>query len=259
MLYDGITSHLNPAGLVAINTFTKSKGAMSDWQKLMANIPPTLQTQVQALAASTGGVKSFQAVLMLGNDGLKGYNSTLSAVNASVKRGGTSVDGFAQQQATLNGKIADVKGAFSGLADELGQQLLPAAKSSLDALKVGVDWMSTHGSLTKGFGEIILGLASAYVAVRVGIAAYNVVQAISTGITALASSTFGTYVGVMALEGLAAFKGVIAGHRHHPRLPALRHVPCHLQHGVPRHRHGGIVDVEQRPQAGHHLPAQWVR
>ncbi len=211
MVYKGITSHLAPSGLVAVESFRKSKGSASDYQKMLANLPPAMQTTFQALSVMSGGVKSMQGVLMLGGDGLKGYHETLTAVNKSVNAGGKEIDGFNQQQATLNGKIDDVKGAFSGLADELGQQLLPSAKDALDKLTVGVQWMADHRSFVQGFGQVLVGLASGFVAVKTAMMAYSVWQGISTGLTIVAESTFGTYVGVLALEGVSAFKGVVSG------------------------------------------------
>lgn len=169
-VYKGITDHLAPSGLVAVDTFKKSSGSASDYHAMLAKLPPQMQTSVQALAAMSGGVKGLQGILTLGSDGMVKYNETLGKVNKAVADGGKNIDGFNKQQATLQGKIDDVKGAFSGFADTLGQKLLPVAKSFFDGLTKGFEWLSAHKSVT----NVLLIVAGAIAAVTVATWAWNV-------------------------------------------------------------------------------------
>lgn len=132
MLDDAITNHLTPSGLVAVEAFKKSNGTMTDFQKLVANLPPGMQTTVQAIATMAGGVKGMQGMLLLGGKHLGQFSSNVKAMRDQVKAGGKDIAGFAQQQQTLNGKLADAKGAWSALMVTLGNQLLPVAKNVLD-------------------------------------------------------------------------------------------------------------------------------
>lgn len=162
MIYNGITNHLAPSGLVAVETFKKSKGSASDFQKMLANLPPDMQTSVQAIAEMSGGVKGFQGIITLGSDGLAKYKDVLSKVNGSVKEGGKDVYGFAKQQQTLQGKLDDVKGAFSGFSDELGQKLLPVAKHVLDWLTKAIRWMAENKTTVMVFAGTVVGLGIAF-------------------------------------------------------------------------------------------------
>lgn len=132
MLDDAITNHLTPSGLVAVEAFKKSNGTMSDFQKLVANLPPGMQTTVQAIATMAGGVKGMQGMLLLGGKHLGQFAGNVKAMRDQVKAGGKDIAGFAEQQQTLNGKLADAKGAWSALMITLGNYLLPVAKQVLD-------------------------------------------------------------------------------------------------------------------------------
>lgn len=175
MLYTGIMNHLTPSGLVAVEMFKKSKGTVSDYQKVLANLPPSMQTTVGALAAMSGGVKGFQGILMLGNDHLKGYKDTLAAVNATTKAGGKNIEGVARQQQSLNGMLDDAKGAWSGVADSIGRQFLPDVKNAATDLNGLLGWMSSHQGSVEKFGKVILGIGAAFLVVKGAMMAYQVV------------------------------------------------------------------------------------
>jgi TP901 family phage tail tape measure protein len=227
MLYDGINKHLSPAGLVAVETFKKSSGSATDYQKMLANLPPTMQTTVQALATMSGGVKGFQGVLMLGGRNADAYSKNLAAMNDTVKKGGKDIAGFADQQKTLNGKIHDAEGAWSSLKDQLGNALLPTVKDLLDKLTQLVDWATKNQDAVKQWMGAIMALAGAMVLIKGSIIAWRVAQLLLLADTklmtawmglldaavALSRTTFGTWVGVMALQGIGALRGVITAVR----------------------------------------------
>jgi TP901 family phage tail tape measure protein len=176
MLYTGIQQHLTPSGLVAMEMFKKSKGGVTDYQKALAKLPPDMVTTVQALATMSGGVKGFQGILMLGNDHLKGYKDTLAAVNATTKKGSQEIEGVTRQQKSLNGILGDAKGAWSGLSDKIGRDLLPVVKDAATHLIGLMNFLSAHESDIPTLARAAGSLAIAITAVKVATAAYTVVQ-----------------------------------------------------------------------------------
>jgi hypothetical protein len=176
MLYTGIEKHLTPSGLVAMEMFKKSKGGVTDYQKVLAKLPPDMVTTVQALATMSGGVKGFQGILMLGNDHLKGYKDTLKAVNATTKSGNQQIEGFGTQQKSLNGILSDAKGKWSGLTDELGRKLLPVAKDAATWVSNFLGYLTTHGDQIGHVATAVGSLAIAIGVVKGAVAAYTAVQ-----------------------------------------------------------------------------------
>jgi TP901 family phage tail tape measure protein len=169
MLYKGITTHLNPAGLVAIENFKKSKATTTDFQKVLANLPPTMQTTVQALAVMAGGVKGFQGLLMLGGKNQEAYNANLAAMNKQVKSGGKDIAGYAAQQKTLNGRLSDAKGAMSAVFDQLGTRLLPVMADWAGKLVPLTDFLMKHS-------DVIGKVAAAIIVLKATVVAYTAVQ-----------------------------------------------------------------------------------
>jgi hypothetical protein len=130
-----------------VETFKKSNGTMSDFQKMVANLPPGMQTSVQAIASMAGGVKGMQGMLLLGGKHLDQFAGNVKAMRDQVRAGGKDIAGFATQQETLNGKLADAKGSWSALMITLGNYLLPVAKKVLDWFNASMpaieSWVST--------------------------------------------------------------------------------------------------------------------
>jgi hypothetical protein len=157
MVDTAITSHLSPSGLVAIDTFRKSTHATSDYQKMLADLPPAYTTTFGALSQMVGGVKSLQGFLQLGGENLKTYRSNVAAVRDQVRKGGSDVEGFAQQQQTLNGKLNDAQGATSALAVKVGQDLTPAAKVAID---VFANLATTLGAHDEAVSKAVIGLTA---------------------------------------------------------------------------------------------------
>lgn len=216
MLYDGITKHLSPSGLVAIDTFKKAGGSASSFKTLLANLPPTMQTSVQALAAMSGGVRSFQGVLMLGGAHAGQYAQTLKAVNDQVQKGGSEISGFTQQQKTLSGELNDASGAASSLSVSLGQKLTPAAKVAVGDFTDFVGILAKHQDLMMGVLEVTSALGAAWLVGRA--AALTQAAAVTLlggaeGITALKTTALGLATGdyALAADGAAGAATAMAG------------------------------------------------
>jgi hypothetical protein len=74
----------------------------------------------------------MQGMLLLGGKHLDQFKGNVKAMTDQVHKGGKEIAGFADQQKTLNGKLADAKGSWSALMITLGNYLLPVAKKVLD-------------------------------------------------------------------------------------------------------------------------------
>ena len=149
MIDTAITQHLKPSGLVAIETFKKSKGSLSDFQKVLGNLPPSMVTTFSALANMTGGVKSLQGFLQLGGTNLAEFKSITDKVNVSVKHGGKSVEGWALVQKTLNQKMSETSGRLQAAAIKIGTALIPAVSKIVVWVGKAVDSFGKLSSTDK--------------------------------------------------------------------------------------------------------------
>jgi len=157
MVDTAITNNLTPKGLVAIKTFRDSTHATSDYKKMLADLPPAYTTAFGALSNMVGGVKSLQGFLQLGGENLKTYKNNVKAVRDQVRAGGTDVEGFAQQQGTLNGKLKDASGAASSLAVRVGQDLTPAAKVAVGVFTNLATVLTAHDQTVS---KVVIGLTA---------------------------------------------------------------------------------------------------
>jgi TP901 family phage tail tape measure protein len=178
MVDTAITNNLTPKGLVAIKTFRDSTHATSDYKKMLADLPPAYTTTFGALSNMVGGVKSLQGFLQLGGENLKTYRNNVKAVREQVRKGGTDVEGFAQQQGTLNGKLNDAKGATSALAVRVGQDLTPAAKVAVTAFANLTTGLAAHDQVVT---KVVIGLTAMAAALTV----VKVAQAAAAATTVL--------------------------------------------------------------------------
>jgi TP901 family phage tail tape measure protein len=155
---NAITSHLQPSGLVAIETFKKTLGSTQDYNTMLGKLPPNLRSSFGALADMTGGVKSLQAFLQLGGTNLQTFRDNTTAVNAAIHKGSNDIGGYADQQKTMNGQLADAKAAMGALAIKIGQDLLPYATQFLGWLKNAIIWMEQHKTVVEAVAAVIGGV-----------------------------------------------------------------------------------------------------
>ena len=167
-----ITTHLQPSGLVAVDTFKKTLGSTQDFNNMLGKLPPNMRTSFGALADMTGGVKSLQAFLQLGGTNLQTFKDNTAAVNATIHKGSNEIGGYADQQKTMNGQLADAKAAMGALAIKLGQDLLPYATAFLVWVKEGIVWMEQHKTIVEAVAMVIGGvLVAALIAAGVAFVA----------------------------------------------------------------------------------------
>jgi TP901 family phage tail tape measure protein len=151
MLTDAIQAKMGPAGTVLIEHLQKAAKNTTEFQKVLANLPPAQQTYVGALANMVGGTKSMQAALELTGDNMKVFQHNTDVINEKVKAGGQSIEGWAQVQQTFNQHLAEFKGQVEAVSIKIGTALLPYAMRLLSGLqslggvvKDVVGWMGRH-------------------------------------------------------------------------------------------------------------------
>ncbi len=107
----------------------------------------TVKTYTGALSGMVGGQEATTVALMLTGDQSKFATDNIKTVTAATNDASGAVKGFGEQQQTLNGKIADMRGAVSALMITLGNQMVPMAKEAFDNLN------QIFGQFAKGWRE----------------------------------------------------------------------------------------------------------
>lgn len=144
MLEDGIKNHMTPSGLVALEVFKKSKGATSDYQKVLADLPPNMRTAFGALSDMTGGVRSLQGFLQLGGENLKTFKSNTKDIAGATADASGNVKEWSTTQKTFSVEVARGKEYLETWMIQLGQKLIPLIQKA-------IDWVSAH---RKGFEKL---------------------------------------------------------------------------------------------------------
>ena len=157
ILTDAIQKKMGPAGTVLIESLKKSAGSTTAFQKILANLPPTQQTFIGALATMVGGTKSMQAALELTGKNARVFAGNVKAISGTTTEAGGHVKGFALTQKDLNTQIANAKAAFHSLMIEVGEKLIPV-------ITAAIDWAKKH----KGILELLAGVIGGALLVAIG-------------------------------------------------------------------------------------------
>jgi TP901 family phage tail tape measure protein len=189
---DAIQKHMGPAGTVLIDKLKSASRNTSDFQKVLANLSPTQQTYIGALATMVGGTKSMQAALELTGPHMADFKKNTAGIAEHVKAGGKSIEGWSDVQKTLNQKIAEAKGALQGMTIQIGQYLLPVATKIMGVIAQTVTWLTKHKQIALGVA-IVIGGALVVALAAAAVAMWNFTAA------ALANPVVWIVVGVMAL------------------------------------------------------------
>jgi TP901 family phage tail tape measure protein len=192
MLTDAIEKHMGPGGDVLINKLKAASTHATEFQKVLANLPPTQQTYIGALATMVGGTKSMMAALQLTGPHMETFQQNVRGIGEHVKSGGKEVEGWSDVQKTFNQRLAEAKGSMQAIGIEIGTALLPYAMKAVTAFSQMVTWMTRHKVVVELLGAaiggiLVIGLAAAT------IAAWNFTAAI------LANPLTWIVVGIMAL------------------------------------------------------------
>jgi TP901 family phage tail tape measure protein len=136
------------------------------------------KTYSTALQAMTGDQASMTVAMMLSGENSKFVNTNIKTVAASTKEADGSVKGFAIQQATLNGKLDDTKGALTSLSIKIGNDLLPVAKDMIDQTVKFVGVLERHKTAV----EVVIGALVAYKVATIAIKVAQVIWATTTAV-----------------------------------------------------------------------------
>jgi len=149
MLTTAITAKMGPAGTVLIDKLQSASKNTTAFQKVLANLNPTQQTYVGALATMVGGTKSMQGALELTGSNMKTFQANTAAVAKHVKDGGSQIEGWSLVQKSFNQKLAEGKGLIEAYGIKLGQVLLPYATKALDVTMQFVGWLAKNKTVVK--------------------------------------------------------------------------------------------------------------
>jgi TP901 family phage tail tape measure protein len=157
MLTGAIEKKMGPAGTVLVEHLQKAAKNSSDFQKVLAALPPAQQTYIGALANMVGGTKSMQAALELTGPHLADFKANTSTIAEHVKAGGNGIEGWAEVQKTLNQKLAEAKASLQAVAIQVGQQLMPVVKAAVGVIADGASWLAKHTGAAKALAIVIGG------------------------------------------------------------------------------------------------------
>jgi TP901 family phage tail tape measure protein len=174
MLTDAIQNKMGPAGTVLIDQLRKAGGDTTKFQQILANLPPTQQTFIGALATMTGGTKSMQAALELTGANMQTFQHNTDVINEKVKAGGQNIEGWADVQKNFNQRMAEARGTVEALGIRIGQVLLPKAQAMLDVTMKSVTWLSQHKAIAQALAITVGTLAAGFVAWRIAVVAIEV-------------------------------------------------------------------------------------
>jgi len=187
MLTDAIKSKMGPAGTVLLEKLQKASKSTTEFQKILANLPPTQQTFIGALATMVGGTKSMQAALELTGDNMKVFRDNTDVINQKVAAGGDKIEGWAEVQGNFNQRMSEAKGTLEALGIKIGTALLPKAQQVLDVTMKTVGWFTKHKDVARDLAVTIGVLAGAVLlyktymlAARAAMIAWQVITGIMT-------------------------------------------------------------------------------
>ncbi|MER6533021.1 phage tail tape measure protein [Streptomyces sp900105755] len=155
MLTDAIEKKMGPAGTVLIRHLQGAAKNTTEFQRALANLPPQQQTYVGALATMVGGTKSMQAALQLTGPHMKDFIKNTQGIDEHVRKGGKSVEGWADVQKNFNQKMAEAKASAHALGIQVGQFLLPAFQKILGVVAKGTTWLAAHQNVAKALAITI--------------------------------------------------------------------------------------------------------
>jgi TP901 family phage tail tape measure protein len=168
MITDAIQKHMGPGGDVLIEKLKSASSNTTAFQKVLANLSPTQQTYIGALATMVGGTKSMMAALQLTGPHMATFRKNVQSINEHVKAGGKGVEGWADVQKTFNQRMAEAKGSLQAMGIQIGTQLMPAATQFIRYLGLSVGFLASHRIALEAVGiglfALTAGLAVATVA-----------------------------------------------------------------------------------------------
>lgn len=167
-LTNAIKNKMGPSGTVLIDTLQKAAKNSQDFNGQLAKATGSQKTYIGALATMVGGTKSMMGALQLTGSHMKTFQDNVAGVADHVKKGGKSVEGWADVQGTFNQKLAEAKGSMQALGISIGLTLLPAATKLMGYFATVARMAAQHHTalllMAAGLGAVAIGMAAAAVA-----------------------------------------------------------------------------------------------
>lgn len=173
ILTKAITDKMGPGGIVLIETLRKASAHTSTFQKVLADLPPTQQTYIAALAKMVGGTKSMQAALELTGANAKDFAGNVKAIGSTTTEAGGHVQGFALTQKDLKTQLENAKAAVEAISISVGLKLIPIIQS---ATKFLLDHKDVVASVAVAIGVVLVGAMVVWLAQLAIAAAEGVVS-----------------------------------------------------------------------------------
>lgn len=148
-LTDAIEQHMGPAGTVLIDKLKSVSGNATEFQKVLANLPPTQQTYIGALATMVGGTKSMMGALQLTGPHLADFRKNTDGVAEHVKEGGKQVEGWSDVQKNFNQRLDQAKASAQALGIQIGTILMPYVQKLVSWVAQSVTWLTQHQQAAK--------------------------------------------------------------------------------------------------------------
>jgi TP901 family phage tail tape measure protein len=180
MLTNAIEKHMGPAGLVLIKHLQGASKNTTEFQRVLANLPPTQQTYIGALATMVGGTKSMQAALELTGDNMATFQANTAAVNQHVADGAGKIEGWDLVQKNFNQRLAETKDTVLALGVRIGGALLPQAQKALNVISSTVSWLTKHKAVAKDAAIAVGLMAAAFVGYRIAVTVATVAEKVWT-------------------------------------------------------------------------------
>lgn len=207
ILADAMNKKLGPAGLVALQTFTKSTGSTKDLAAAFGQLPTKTQTVVAGLADLVGGAKSLQGILELLNRSADGTLSLAPGLATSVKGigdagkgAGDHVKDWSDVQKTLNFQLASASGALQKVSITLGQELLPPVTKIVTKFADFAGWLGKYPKVVEGLTFALVGTGG----LVLGLKAVNLVMGAYQGLAASSIGWRTRQTAAMVAEAAAA-------------------------------------------------------
>lgn len=191
-LTGAIEQHMGPAGLVLIKSLQGAAHNTTAFQKVLADLPPTQQTYIGALATMVGGTKSMQAALQLTGPHMADFQKNTEGIAEHVKAGGGEVEGWSQVQKNFNQRMDEAKASLQAMGIEIGQVLMPYVQQFVGVLAVATGWLAQHQMAAKIAAAVIGGIL-VFALAAATVALYGMAAA------AVANPVVWIVIGVMAL------------------------------------------------------------
>jgi TP901 family phage tail tape measure protein len=191
-LTTAIKNKMGPDGTVLISTLQKASKNSKDFNGALQKMSGSQKTYIGALATMVGGTKSMMGALQLTGSHMSTFKANVAGIADHVKKGGKSIEGWADVQKTFNQRMAEAKGAVEAVGIKIGQALLPYATKFVGWLASSVTWLTKHKTAVMVLAGVIGGMLTIGLAAA-AVAAWNFTAAI------LANPVTWIVVGVMAL------------------------------------------------------------